>query len=751
MAKLTKPCPVNAADVEFLVGKDYNNNVVDVPISSLPDFPEVDVECALQNSPTIRDLRAEDAKLLQLYLALKGRLDDFRILPIHLQKSIEDLEELNLCNVRLTLCDVEGDTTFHGNVNVDEKLTAHEIETEDLMVNGTATINNEEVAHSHIDEFEADDATIERLTVNESIDDKGTLNVDWITTTHDIENDWDITNTGDFTNGGNIENQNNIINHGNTTNDGNIENGGNITNHGNITNDQNFSNGGNIENQGDITNHGSIENDNNIINHGDIENENNFTNMGNIENDGDILNHGNIANDENFINGGNIENTGNITNHGNIENDGNNVNHGNFTNDGNITNGGDITNEGKLTNKNGIENTGDITNHGNVINDGDITSAGNFTNGGDITNAGNITNEWDITNTGKVTTKDLEAETATVTTKLEVTGATETNGILNHWDITTDDAMINGDLEVDGKTDLQELEVNQEAHFRRSVEVYHDFAVSWDTLLNGDTKINGDFEVNGDEVHSGDVVYNGDVEIKGTLKAEDLDIEMNDYQKRDEKGAANGYASLDNTGKVPNSQLPNITGGINFKGAWNPNNGFPSNPHNGDMYQASVSGTIAGITYNPWDRIIWSEDQAQWQHLIDNTWVQSVNGRSWAVVDVQDTTDRKNTVNLTTPATDKYLSEKAVADLVNPLIQRIEELEESVPTSPDISWSLPQSMTEGTQYNIIMADVRATDDVVPTGSNVNVAIDVYDWYIVITPAADITNPVINVLHIKHRS
>jgi hypothetical protein len=34
---------------------------------------------------------------------------------------------------------------------------------------------------------------------------------------------------------------------------------------------------------------------------------------------------------------------------------------------------------------------------------------------------------------------------------------------------------------------------------------------------------------------------------------------MSEYQKKDEKGVASGYASLDNTGKVPMSQLPNIS------------------------------------------------------------------------------------------------------------------------------------------------------------------------------------------------
>jgi hypothetical protein len=95
-----------------------------------------------------------------------------------LKNAIESLDELNLCNVKITLCEVEGDTTFHGNVNVDETLTTQDIVTENITVNDTATINNEEVTTSHISELTSDDATIERLVVNESIDNKGALNVE---------------------------------------------------------------------------------------------------------------------------------------------------------------------------------------------------------------------------------------------------------------------------------------------------------------------------------------------------------------------------------------------------------------------------------------------------------------------------------------------------------------------------------------------------------------------------------------------
>ena len=566
MAKLTKPCPVDAKDVAFLIGKDYCDNVVDVPISSLPDFPEVDIESALQTSPTIRWLKAKDAQLTSLYEVLKERLDNMA-LNIDIKGAIESLEELNLCNVKVTLCEVEGDTTFHGNVNVDETLTAQDIVTDNITVNDTATINNEEVNTSHISELTSDDATIERLTVNESIDDKGTLNVEWLTTTNGIENN------GNFSNTGNIE-----------------------------------------------------------------------TNSIQAE-------------------------------------------------------------------------TGEI--------------------------------------------KTLVSDDITVNNKFESLGDTITNWITNTWDITTDTLVVNEkatvkwDLQVDGKTDVQELEVNGKADFREDVKVYDDFYVSGDTTLNGDTKINGWLTVNGDETHNGDAVFNGDVQITWTLTADSLDIDISEYQKKDEKGVASGYASLDNTGKVPMSQLPNISGGVVYRGGWDASTGsYPSNPSNGDMYYCTTAGTVSGHAYNVGDRIIYDADNNRWDVLPDNYGVQSVNGRSGIVVDVQDTTDRKDTVDLTTPATTKYLSEKAVADLINPLIQRIEDLEEETAkttvVSLDSTSGLPATMNAWQAYTVPFQNLTSTDHIVilDTVTNGNIVITPGNGQISIVSSANESNPVVNVLVIK---
>lgn len=65
-------------------------------------------------------------------------------------------------------------------------------------------------------------------------------------------------------------------------------------------------------------------------------------------------------------------------------------------------------------------------------------------------------------------------------------------------------------------------------------------------------------------------------------------------QSLDEKGVANGYASLDATGKVPASELPEaILGTLKFKGTWNANTNVITSTDlgiNGDPMPAAGSG-----------------------------------------------------------------------------------------------------------------------------------------------------------------
>lgn len=87
------------------------------------------------------------------------------------------------------------------------------------------------------------------------------------------------------------------------------------------------------------------------------------------------------------------------------------------------------------------------------------------------------------------------------------------------------------------------------------------------------------------------------------------------------KGIANGYASLDGAGKVPNAQLPSsVLGGLNYQGTWNASTNTPTLANGvgtkGHYYKVTVAGntTIDGdnnwtigdlIVYNgtEWDKI----------------------------------------------------------------------------------------------------------------------------------------------------
>ena len=350
-----------------------------------------------------------------------------------------------------------------------------------------------------------------------------------------------------------------------------------------------------------------------------------------------------------------------------------------------------------------------------------------------------------VINTETVTDSTIANATidnATIT-KEKVTDSEVDNLVVN----TTAD--VKGDLIVSGNTDLQTLEVNGAANFREDVKIFDDFYVSGDTLLNGELKVNWP------ETHNGDITYNGDVVFNGTITADGLDVDLTDYQKKEEKGRPNGYASLDTSGKVPMSQLPDMGGGgIHYVGAWNPNSGYPSNPTNGDMYQANQNGTAGGVNYVRGDRIIWSSNDNIWNKLDDNYGVSSVNGRTGNVVDVQDTYDRKNTVDLVNPDTTKYLSEKAVADLINPLIQRIQDLEQenakTTIATLDSTSGLPASMNEGQSYTVPFQNLRTTDHIVilDTVTNGNIVITPGNGQISIVSSANETSPVVNVLVIK---
>lgn len=98
-------------------------------------------------------------------------------------------------------------------------------------------------------------------------------------------------------------------------------------------------------------------------------------------------------------------------------------------------------------------------------------------------------------------------------------------------------------------------------------------------------------------------------------------------------GVANGIASLDGTGRIPYSQLPESA--MEYKGTWNANTNTPTlvsgEGVNGDFYVVSVAGTWNNIDWAVGDRALFDDVTAhEWVRLPAGE-VQSVNGKVGAV------------------------------------------------------------------------------------------------------------------------
>lgn len=109
------------------------------------------------------------------------------------------------------------------------------------------------------------------------------------------------------------------------------------------------------------------------------------------------------------------------------------------------------------------------------------------------------------------------------------------------------------------------------------------------------------------------------------------------YQKESEKGAANGYASLDGAGKVPVSELPDtVVGAMDFQGGWNASTNTPdidaAAKTKGDYWIVTTAGatSLGGITdWNNGDFAVW--DGTTWQQVDNTDAVASVFGRTGVV------------------------------------------------------------------------------------------------------------------------
>ena len=137
----------------------------------------------------------------------------------------------------------------------------------------------------------------------------------------------------------------------------------------------------------------------------------------------------------------------------------------------------------------------------------------------------------------------------------------------------------------------------------------------------------------------GQVGSEGTLEISSHLKG--IDTALGATEKTANKGAANGYAPLDGSGKVPLANLPSAI--MEYQGSWDPTTNTPAlsdgTGTNGNVYWVSAlkATAVSGLTdpsmvnFQIGDIVIYSSSLGKWQLVTPAAGVSSVNGSQGAV------------------------------------------------------------------------------------------------------------------------
>lgn len=118
-----------------------------------------------------------------------------------------------------------------------------------------------------------------------------------------------------------------------------------------------------------------------------------------------------------------------------------------------------------------------------------------------------------------------------------------------------------------------------------------------------------------------------------------LNAALATFQPLDMKGQANGYASLNENGKVPISQMDeSILGAMNYQGVWDAATNTPAIPaaaplNKGHFYIINVKGNTVIDGADDWNVGDWIVSSGSKWHKVDSTdQVNSVNGKQGNVV-----------------------------------------------------------------------------------------------------------------------
>ena len=152
--------------------------------------------------------------------------------------------------------------------------------------------------------------------------------------------------------------------------------------------------------------------------------------------------------------------------------------------------------------------------------------------------------------------------------------------------------------------------------------------------VNGKTGI---ISINQDDVNLGNVDNTNDYSKPVSIYQQiALDQKLDTFSY----GVPNGTASLDSTGKLRSSQLPNsVLSGIQFGGTWDASTGLPNfgnatNANKGTIYIVSVSGTtlLNGSLqdFDVGDEVI--SNGVFWEVIKNSMYVSSVNGHTGGVI-----------------------------------------------------------------------------------------------------------------------
>jgi len=188
--------------------------------------------------------------------------------------------------------------------------------------------------------------------------------------------------------------------------------------------------------------------------------------------------------------------------------------------------------------------------------------------------------------------------------------------------------------------------------------------------------------------HSNKVILDGITSVgSGAIITVAERNQLSSAEQTTNKGVVGGYASLDGSGTVPLSQLPDAVKNGDYKGAWNASTNTPiladGIGSNGDNYKVSVGGTqdfgSGPITFAAGQSVVYNGTSSSWEKIGTDDAVNSVNGQIGAVVlDSDDIDDSASTTNKwMTPTEKTKLAGIEDGAEVNPTASEIKTLYES--------------------------------------------------------------------------